>query len=264
MQYVGGRRSESGCIFCNRLASDDDRASLILHRGRNAFVIMNLFPYNTGHLMIVPNAHMPSPEALDDQSTIEMARLVPRTLAALRGALNPAGFNLGTNVGADAGAGIAAHLHQHVVPRWQGDANFMPILANTMVLPELIPVTYAKIRSELTRDAASAVTLIVIDASGASLLTDLTNGRPALPRVPKTTEPFWRTASLFLDILGVHAALVGWGGHQSTLAPGDPALAFEAEAASLIPEPYRWLSVAGAAATLTSVDRDLLRGSVQI
>ena len=149
MRYVAGADREEGCIFCNRLAEKDDVQSLILHRGERAFVIMNLYPYNTGHLMIVPNAHVASPEDADPEVMREMAALRGPVLRALRRALSPDGFNLGLNVGAPAGAGVADHLHEHVVPRWQGDANFMPILASTMVMPELIPVTYAKLRAEL-------------------------------------------------------------------------------------------------------------------
>jgi ATP adenylyltransferase len=264
MRYVGGSRDEPGCIFCNRLRSADDRASLILHRGRNAFVIMNLFPYNTGHVMIVPNIHAPSPEALDDDTTIEMARLVPRTLNALRGALNPAGFNLGTNIGAHAGAGIAAHLHQHVVPRWQGDANFMPILANTMVLPELIPVTYAKVRAEFARDTADAVTLIAIDSAGSNLLIVTSNGRAALPRVSLTSEPVWRTASSFLAKIGANGVVAGWGGNESTSATGDLTLAFEIESPTPVNAPYRWQSLTDVAGTLAGSDRALLAGAVSL
>src|SRR6478609_8922511 len=162
MQYVGGGPAEEGCVFCNRLAAMDDVDSLILYRGKHAFLIMNLFPYNTGHLMIVPNDHVASPEDLDDETQFEMALLVPIVLRAVRRALNPGGFNVGMNLGWVAGAGIAAHMHQHVVPRWNGDANFMPILSNTKVLPELIPASYAKIRAELDRDLYGATEIIAV------------------------------------------------------------------------------------------------------
>jgi ATP adenylyltransferase len=224
---------------------------------------MNLFPYNTGHVMIVPNTHVPSPEALDDDTTIEMARLVPRTLKVLRAALNPAGFNLGTNLGADAGAGIAAHLHQHIVPRWQGDANFMPILANTMVLPELIPVTYAKVRAEFARDSSNTATLIAIDPTGSSLLTDTTSGRPMLPRVPLSNEPVWLAASSFLTNLGATGVLTGWAGLESTSAPGDLTLAFEVEAPMQVEGPYSWQPLTDAARALTGDDHVLLAGAVR-
>ena len=158
MNYISGGAKESGCIFCNRLHADDDVASLILHRANHAFVIMNLFPYNTGHVMIVPNAHVDSPEALDPASLAEMSSVLPIVLRAIRRVLTCQGFNIGMNVGAIAGAGVAEHLHEHVVPRWQGDANFMPILGSAMVIPELIPVTYAKLRAEIHREAHAART----------------------------------------------------------------------------------------------------------
>ncbi|MGH2614261.1 MAG: HIT family protein, partial [Thermomicrobiales bacterium] len=135
MPYVAGGVRESGCIFCNRLTENDDVRTLILHRADRAFVIMNLYPYNTGHVMIVPNAHVASPEDADPELLAQMAALRGPVLRTLRRALSPEGFNLGLNVGAVAGAGVTGHLHEHVVPRWQGDANFMPILASTMVLP---------------------------------------------------------------------------------------------------------------------------------
>src|SRR6478735_696021 len=200
MQYVGGGPAEDGCVFCNRLAGDDDVDALILYRGKRAFLIMNLFPYNTGHLMIVPNQHVASPEELDDETQFEMALLVPIVLRAVRRALNPGGFNVGMNLGWVAGAGIAAHMHQHVVPRWSGDANFMPILANTKVLPELIPVTYAKIRVEIEREIsnhAGDVTLIALDLERNSILADAITGNGALhlPRFSASSdEAVWKTA----------------------------------------------------------------------
>lgn len=145
MRYVAGGQREDGCIFCNRLAENDDVRTLILHRGERAFVIMNLFPYNTGHVMIVPNAHVASPEDADAEMLAEMAALRGPVLRALRRALAPEGFNLGLNVGAVAGAGVSDHLHEHVVPRWGGDANFIAVLAQTKVIPQLLAETRALI-----------------------------------------------------------------------------------------------------------------------
>jgi len=264
MRYIGGDQTEPGCIFCNRLQATDDRASLILHRGRRAFVIMNLFPYNTGHVMIVPNEHAPSPESLDIETITDMAHLAPRTLKALRGALNPAGFNLGTNVGAVAGAGIAAHLHQHVVPRWQGDANFMPILAGTMVLPELIPVTYAKIRAEFARDSADNVVILAVDAKNAALLIDTTGDQARLPRHHLTGEPVWRTAASFLDQIGAPGSLAGWAGASSTTDDGIPALAFDIEPGMAPGEGYAWRDVGTVLNNLTETDGALLAGAIQL
>jgi ATP adenylyltransferase len=213
MRYVGGGAREEGCIFCNRLAEDDDARTLILRRGTRAFVIMNLYPYNTGHVMIVPTAHIPSPEDADEETTIEMTALRAPVIRALRRALAPAGFNLGLNVGSVAGAGVSDHLHEHVVPRWEGDANFMPILASTMVMPELIPVTYAKIRAELERDSGlNPVAINVVLSDDGRLV--LTNDRGELPRIQlENGEPVWRAALRDAQERGEPAAeLVGWAG----------------------------------------------------
>lgn len=224
MQYVGGGTREEGCVFCNRLAEDDDVGSLILHRGPRTFAIMNLFPYNTGHAMILPNDHVASPEELDDETTLEMARYLPVLLAAMRQALGPGGFNVGMNLGSIAGAGIAAHLHQHVVPRWQGDANFMPILANTKALPELIPVTYAKIRVELER-TADPVRLVALTPDRSSVFIEASSsGQSQLPTIdPERPSPLWSEGQSMLGTLGVSAFFAGWAGQNR--AEGAPAAA---------------------------------------
>jgi ATP adenylyltransferase len=191
MGYVGGPK-ESGCIFCDKAAAHDDRANLILHRGADTFVIMNLYPYNTGHLMIVPYAHVASVGAIPAAALQELAALLPWLTAILGRALRPTGFNVGMNVGEVAGAGIAEHLHLHIVPRWSGDANFMPILANTKVLPELIPVTQARILAEMARtpfpatedisDVAEQAGGVVIDAEGRVALRRAKAGDWVLPK----------------------------------------------------------------------------------
>jgi ATP adenylyltransferase len=215
MRYVAGADREEGCIFCNRLGEADDVQSLILHRGERSFVIMNLYPYNTGHLMIVPNEHVASPEDAEPEVMREMAELRGPVLRALRRALSPDGFNLGLNVGAPAGAGVADHLHEHVVPRWQGDANFMPILASTMVMPELIPVTYAKLRAELAAELMSgnqATELVIVD----DRMRALVDGAGRLPRVePRRDEPVWRAAIRDARERGATGAdLLGWAGER--------------------------------------------------
>ncbi len=156
MGYIGGDKG-GDCVFCDALAANDDRATLILHRGQHAFVIMNLYPYNTGHVLIVPYAHTADLTTLPAGALVEMTALLPWVTALIERTLRPGGFNVGLNLGAVAGAGIATHLHIHVVPRWAGDANFMPILAHTAVLPELIPVTYAKFRGESVRNPFPAL-----------------------------------------------------------------------------------------------------------
>jgi ATP adenylyltransferase len=191
MGYVGGAR-EAGCIFCDKTAADDDRANLILHRGQHAFVIMNLYPYNTGHVMIVPYAHVSTLATLPAAALAEMTSLLPWITALLERILRPAGFNVGLNIGDVAGAGIAAHLHMHVVPRWVGDANFMPILANTTVMPELIPVTQAKLLAEIARhpfpktlddpEIAEQAGGVVIDAAGQVAVRRAKKGDYVLPK----------------------------------------------------------------------------------
>jgi ATP adenylyltransferase len=230
MRYVAGADREEGCIFCNRLAEVDDVQSLILHRGERAFVIMNLYPYNTGHLMIVPNAHVASPEDADPEVMGEMAVLRGPVLRALRRALSPDGFNLGLNVGALAGAGVADHLHEHVVPRWQGDANFMPILASTMVMPELIPVTYAKLRAELAGKLGSGnqVTNLVIGGDHTHALVDADGRLPHV--VPRENEAVWRAAIRDARERGAaDAELLGWAGERH-VGSGRPALLLRAAA----------------------------------
>jgi ATP adenylyltransferase len=215
MRYVTGTTRENGCVFCNRFSEEDDVEGLILHRGTRAFIVMNLYPYNTGHVMIVPIGHIASPEDADPETIAEMAALRPPLLRALRRTLSPEGFNLGINLGAVAGAGIAEHLHEHVVPRWQGDANFMPILASTTVMPEVLPVTYAKIRGELNRETTSddVVSLLLISGSPSAVLLDGTGELPVA--IAEEGEPLWRAAVRAARAKsGVDVELLGWGGER--------------------------------------------------
>lgn len=128
------------CPFC-RAPGRDDAAGLIVHRGELAFVVLNLYPYNPGHLMVCPYRHVAGYPELTDDEMVEIARLTRTAIGVLTQVAGPHGFNLGVNQGEVAGAGIAAHLHQHVVPRWGGDANFLPIVARTKALPELLADT---------------------------------------------------------------------------------------------------------------------------
>ncbi|MEA2446379.1 MAG: adenylyltransferase [Actinomycetota bacterium] len=136
----------SGCIFCDALAAGDDEKLLIIHRGPTAFVIMNAFPYNTGHLMIAPNRHAGELSELDEAERSDLMELTNRSIEVIKDAIGPEGFNTGMNLGRIAGAGVPGHLHMHVVPRWGGDTNFMPIVGRTKVLPELLADTAAKLR----------------------------------------------------------------------------------------------------------------------
>jgi ATP adenylyltransferase len=145
MGYVTGAegRASGGCIFCDLPAQDDDRGVYILHRGRLAYVIMNRFPYNNGHLMVVPYAHVASITDLEPDAASELMTLARRSQTVVQQAMGPHGFNLGMNQGSAAGAGIEEHLHLHIVPRWVGDTNFMPAIGDTRVMPQHLDDTYA-------------------------------------------------------------------------------------------------------------------------
>ncbi len=138
--------SEQGCVFCNHLAEGDDEAARILYRGQKTFVILNAFPYNTGHLMIAPLRHVGDIVDLDHDERSELMDMTSRSIEVVRTAMKPHGFNVGINLGEVAGAGIPGHVHVHVVPRWGGDTNFMPVVGETKVLPEMIADTDAKLR----------------------------------------------------------------------------------------------------------------------
>lgn len=126
----------SGCIFCDKPQAGDDRAHLIVARARHCFVLLNLYPYNNGHLMVAPYRHVARLEDLPDAEISELMQVARRAEPILGDKLNAQGFNIGMNVGSVAGAGIDAHLHLHIVPRWGGDSNFMPVLADTKVIPQ--------------------------------------------------------------------------------------------------------------------------------
>ncbi|ASO19661.1 ATP adenylyltransferase [Actinoalloteichus hoggarensis] len=145
MSYIRGENKpegldEAGCPFC-LLPALDDADALIIARGERVFAVLNLYPYNPGHLMVLPYRHVPDYTDLTMAETAELAAFTQRAMRAIRRASGPHGFNIGMNQGPVAGAGIAAHLHQHVVPRWGGDANFMPVIAHTKVLPQLLGET---------------------------------------------------------------------------------------------------------------------------
>jgi ATP adenylyltransferase len=144
LDFIRGEKPEA-CIFCRALESDDDAANYVLHRGEHAFVMLNAFPYNSGHLMVAPVAHVPSIEELGDEALLELMTLTQRALAALREVYSPEGFNLGLNQGKVAGAGIEDHMHLHVVPRWAADTNFMPVVGSTRVLPQTLSDSHAEL-----------------------------------------------------------------------------------------------------------------------
>ena len=148
IQYVRMEKPE-GCILCEKPRQDDDTQNYILCRGDKNFVIMNSYPYNPGHLMVVPYRHEGSLESLDDEELHEHFQIVSRCIRLLRQVFNPSGFNVGVNIGKIAGAGIEGHVHTHIVPRWQGDDNFMPVIFDVKVVPEALAETYEHLRGKL-------------------------------------------------------------------------------------------------------------------
>jgi ATP adenylyltransferase len=139
----------AACVFCSALTAGDDRRSLILHRGKLAFLILNAFPYASGHLMAVITRHVATLEAATAAELAEAMALIQKGTLALAAAYRPDGFNVGLNQGRVAGAGVLGHLHLHLVPRWNGDTNFMPIIGETRVLPESLETTYDRLAAAL-------------------------------------------------------------------------------------------------------------------
>lgn len=147
LRYVSsGRRKREACVFCAAVTVRDDRSRLVLFRGEHNYVILNKYPYNNGHLMIVPYAHIRSLQDAPEDSLVEMTRLAARCEGVLRRVYRPTGINLGMNLGRSAGAGIEEHYHLHVVPRWDGDTNFMTSIGGTRVIPEALQVSYRRLR----------------------------------------------------------------------------------------------------------------------
>ena len=144
--YVSQELSQPGCIFCVKPQQNQDEENLILHRGLNSYVLLNLYPYTSGHLMIAPYAHVGQLSGADDAAWMEIMELARKAVVALTRAYRPDGINLGMNLGASAGAGIADHIHMHVLPRWHADSNFMTTICNTRVLPEALEDTYRKLK----------------------------------------------------------------------------------------------------------------------
>ena len=135
LEYIKQADEQPGCVFCDAAVGDDEER-LLVHRGKDAFVLLNKFPYSSGHLMVAPSRHVGDFAELSGDEALEIHRLATDGLAALREVYGPEGFNLGWNLGRVAGAGVVDHIHLHVVPRWAGDTNFMPVLADVKVLPE--------------------------------------------------------------------------------------------------------------------------------
>jgi ATP adenylyltransferase len=145
--YIESKKP-AGCILCDKPKENNDEANYILFRGELNFVILNAFPYNPGHLMVAPYRHIPTPEEMTAEELCEHYEIVTRVVKVLREAYNPAGFNTGMNIGKVAGAGIDGHIHSHIVPRWQGDTNFMPVLGDVRVIPQALDETYRKLKGK--------------------------------------------------------------------------------------------------------------------
>ncbi len=145
LEYIISNKVE-GCIFCEFPKENEDEENLILYRGNHCFVIMNAFPYSNGHLMVAPYKHTGDVTELNSDESLEMMQLMQKCCNALKEIARPDGFNIGINMGTPAGAGIADHIHLHIVPRWNGDTNFMPVLADTKIIPESLKATYKKLK----------------------------------------------------------------------------------------------------------------------
>jgi ATP adenylyltransferase len=146
MNYISRGEKPDGCIFCNACACQDGEENLVIWRGKQAFVILNRYPYTSGHIMVVPYAHQPSLVSLDESTLGEMMQLINQGLQTIEKIYQPHGFNVGANIGSMAGAGVADHVHFHLVPRWGGDTNFMTTVGATRVLPEELSQTFHRLK----------------------------------------------------------------------------------------------------------------------
>ena len=151
MKYIEKTEKEAGCVFCNALAKANDADSLIAFRGERAFVILNLYPYASGHLMVVPFEHIATLEELEPATRAEMMELTSRCTTVLRNIYQPQAFNVGANIGEAAGAGVPGHVHIHIVPRWGADTNFITVLGETRVLPESLEDTYKRVHAGFSK-----------------------------------------------------------------------------------------------------------------
>ncbi|MDD5702603.1 MAG: HIT domain-containing protein [Dehalococcoidales bacterium] len=154
VQYIRGKTPD-GCIFCDKPGENRDEENLILHRGDKNFVIMNAYPYNPGHLMVVPYRHIGKLEDMTDEERNDHYKIVSMALGILRADTNTDSFNLGMNLGRIAGAGIADHIHTHIVPRWNGDNNFMPVIGDTRVISESIQEIYSRLKGKFQIQGSS-------------------------------------------------------------------------------------------------------------
>ena len=148
MEYIRSKKPK-GCILCGKPEETDDTGNYILYRGKKNFVILNAYPYNPGHVMVAPYRHLASLEDFTDEELHEHYSIVSRVVKVLREVVNPAGFNLGVNIGKVAGTGIEDHVHTHIVPRWLGDTNFMPVAGEMRVISEGLAATYQQLKGKI-------------------------------------------------------------------------------------------------------------------
>jgi ATP adenylyltransferase len=181
LAFIENADHGSGCIFCEKPALKQDAKTFILWRGRHAFVLMNIYPYNNGHLLIAPYRHIAGIEDLPKPVVLDMMLLVQRAVRAVRRAYAPEGFNIGINQGRVAGAGIEHHLHLHLVPRWGADTNFMPLLAETRVLPQHLKASYRRLRAAFAGGAGRQIRTPSNHAAGGApeVNRNTRRGRPA-------------------------------------------------------------------------------------
>lgn len=222
---------EQGCVFCTAAAlsvtagrDEHDVGHLVVYRGQHALLMLNLYPYATGHCMAVPYRHVSNLGDLAPDERAELMELATLAVDALTLAYRPHGFNVGFNLGSVAGAGIAQHLHLHIVPRWGGDSNFMPVLADTRVIPELLPVTYARLRAEIERvvveragQIAQAGAVVLLPRTRQVVLRRGKSGNVVLPK--GHIDPGEHMAQTALretqEETGIRASIVGWAGSHS-------------------------------------------------
>jgi ATP adenylyltransferase len=152
MKYIRRQRSPKECIFCDAVKKTDGEENLILARGKHAYVIMNRYPYTSGHVMVVPYTHVDTFEKVDTETCAEVMFLIRQSIQAIDKMYKPDGYNMGANIGASAGAGIADHIHFHLVPRWEGDTNFMTAVGGTRVLPEDLMETFRGLKTAWPKD----------------------------------------------------------------------------------------------------------------
>ncbi|BDB97143.1 HIT family protein [Saccharolobus caldissimus] len=143
------KQKQGECLFCRVSKENNDAQNYVVYRGKHSFIMLNAFPYNTAHIMVVPYRHIPTLELLSQEEIIDIFNLIKISMEAIREEYNPDGFNIGVNIGRVAGAGIESHVHIHIVPRWNGDSNFMPVIFNTKVMPESLNDTFKKLNERI-------------------------------------------------------------------------------------------------------------------